>query len=58
MLPCYRKIHTYTPTSKEVCDFLAIDYMEKDMYGKSGPIQMSFRDFHGVFYQAWPETFR
>ena len=58
MLSYYRKFHTYTSTSKEVCDLLAIDYMKKDMYGESGPIQMSFGDFHGVLHQAWPETFK
>lgn len=56
--PYYRKFHTYTPPSQEVHDLLALDYMDSEAQGTSGPIKVSFGDFHGPLQRAWPETFK
>lgn len=58
MLPYYQKFHTFTKPSEEVHDLLALDYMDPDLQGKSGPIKTSFGDFHGPLHQAWPQTFK
>lgn len=58
MLPYYQKFHTFTKPSKEVHDRLALDYMDSDLQGKSGPIQTSFGEFHGPLHEAWPRTFK
>ncbi len=55
--PYYQKFHTYTPPSKRVHDLLALDYMDDDAQGKSGPIKVSFGEFHGLLNRDWPETF-
>ncbi|KAL8704848.1 MAG: hypothetical protein Q9201_002007 [Fulgogasparrea decipioides] len=56
--PYYQKFHTYIPPSKEINDLLALDYMDDDIQGKSGPIKVSFGDFHGPLQKDWPETFK
>ncbi|KAL8725822.1 MAG: hypothetical protein Q9166_007109 [cf. Caloplaca sp. 2 TL-2023] len=56
--PYYQKFHTYTPPSKEVNDLLALDYMDEGVQGNSGPIKVSFGDFHGPLQKDWPETFK
>lgn len=56
--PYYQKFHTYTPPSKQIHDLLALDYMEEEVQGKSGPIKVSFGDFHGPLQRDWPETFK
>lgn len=58
MLPYYQRFHTFTKPSKEVHDLLALDYMDPDLQGKTGPIQTSFGDFHGPLHRAWPRTFK
>lgn len=58
MLPYYQKFHTFTKPSDKVHDLLALDYMDPDLQGKSGPIQSSFGDFHGPLHKAWPQTFK
>lgn len=56
--PYYQKFHTYIPPPQEVNDLLALDYMDEDVQGKSGPIKVSFGDFHGPLQKEWPETFK
>ncbi|KAI4173725.1 MAG: hypothetical protein LQ348_006486 [Seirophora lacunosa] len=56
--PYYKKFHTYCPPSKEVQDLLALDYMDEGLQGTSGPIKVSFGDFHGPLQKDWPETFQ
>lgn len=56
--PYYQKFHTYTPPSKEVNELLALDYMDDAVQGKTGPIKVSFGEFHGPLQKEWPETFK
>ncbi|KAL8646383.1 MAG: hypothetical protein Q9210_006172 [Variospora velana] len=56
--PYYKKFHTYCPPSKDVHDLLALDYMDETLQGTSGPIKVSFGDFHGPLQKDWPETFQ
>lgn len=56
--PYIQKFHTYTPPSQEVHDLLVLDYMDPDVQGKSGPIKVSFGEFHGPLQRDWPETFK
>ncbi|KAL8697701.1 MAG: hypothetical protein Q9224_002181 [Gallowayella concinna] len=56
--PYYQKFHTYCPPSKEVNELLALDYMDESVQGKTGPIKISFGDFHGPLQKEWPETFK
>ena len=56
--PYYQKFHTYTPPSQEVKDFLALDYMDEGVQRMTGPIKVSFGDFHGPLQKEWPETFK
>ena len=58
MVPWYRKYHTFLPPSKETHELLALDYLDDDIQGKSGPIQISFGEEQGALHKAWPETFR
>ncbi|MCJ1466424.1 hypothetical protein MMC07_005043 [Pseudocyphellaria aurata] len=58
MLPYYQKFHTFAKPSKEVHDLLALDYMDQDLQGTSGPIKTSFGEFHGALHEAWPQTFK
>ncbi|KAL8802394.1 MAG: hypothetical protein Q9223_006599 [Gallowayella weberi] len=56
--PYYQKFHTYCPPSKEVNELLGLDYMDEGVQGKTGPIKVSFGDFHGPLQKEWPETFK
>ena len=37
---------------------MATDYIDREITGKSSPIQASFLEFHGPLGKAWPETFK
>ncbi|KAL8847231.1 MAG: hypothetical protein Q9221_007718 [Calogaya cf. arnoldii] len=56
--PYYRKFHTYTTPSKAVQELLALDYMDESLQGTTGPIKVSFGDFHSPIHKKWPETFK
>ncbi|KAL8888124.1 MAG: hypothetical protein Q9192_006226 [Flavoplaca navasiana] len=54
--PYYQNFHPYTPPSKVAEELLALDYIDQSPQGKTGPIQVSFRDFQGQLQKRWPET--
>ncbi|KAL8671561.1 MAG: hypothetical protein Q9168_003946 [Polycauliona sp. 1 TL-2023] len=58
MAPYYRKFHTFNKPSKETADALATGYIDEQVQGATGPIQVSFPEFHGPLGKAWPETFK
>ncbi|KKY16858.1 putative aryl-alcohol dehydrogenase [Phaeomoniella chlamydospora] len=59
MFPYLQKFQTFhPPNSKEVFNDLALDYIDQDAQGKSGPIQASYPQTVHPFGKAWIETFR
>ena len=58
LAPYYRKYHTFHAPSQQTSDLLALDHMEKDLQGTTGPIQTSFAEENLPLNEAWPKTFR
>lgn len=54
----YQKFHTLTLPSEASKEYLGIDYVDENVRGKSGPIQVSFTDLHSPLAKAWVETFK
>jgi choline dehydrogenase-like flavoprotein len=58
--PYFRKFSRLTKPSKESQDDLALGYIDDNLQGTSGPIQLSFgeSDAYTPFNKAWPKTFQ
>ena len=59
--PYLRKFHTLNLPSKEVQEYLSLDYLDPSIQGTDGPIQASFGDdvnFYTPFSKAWPAAFK
>ncbi|PYH35194.1 GMC family oxidoreductase [Aspergillus neoniger CBS 115656] len=53
-----RKSQTFIPPSDEIRDQLSLDYVDLDVQGTDGPIQISFGNGpYPAFTAAWPRTF-
>ena len=57
MEPYYRKFHTFNEPSDTIAESLGLDYLDGDIHGKSGPIQVTFGDYQTDFDKAWTSTF-
>nr|BAQ25461.1 putative dehydrogenase [Neocamarosporium betae] len=49
LAPYFRKYSRLTPPSAETKEFLSIDYINEELHGKNGPLQVSFPDIYGPF---------
>jgi choline dehydrogenase-like flavoprotein len=59
MLHYYRKFHTLTVPSQEICSHLGIDWIEEGVRGTNGPVQASFQGvIQDPISNAWVETFK
>lgn len=55
--PYLRKFHTFHEPSDEVKHRLGLKYMNPKTHGTSGPIQVSYGNYHtGILNAAWPAT--
>ena len=58
LAPYYRKYHTFHTPSQQTSDLLALEHLDKDLQGTTGPIQTSFAEQSLPLNEAWPKTFR
>lgn len=60
MAPYYRKFHTLGLPSDETTRDLALEYLNKEIQGTSGPVQASFAEagFYSPLQKAWTGTFK
>lgn len=58
LAPYYRKYHTFHAPSQRMSDLLALDHLDKNLQGTTGPIQTSFAEETLSLNEAWPKTFR
>lgn len=59
LLPYYRKFHTLTPPPEETSKHLGIDWIDPNVRGTDGPIQVSFQGvIQDPLSNAWVETFK
>ena len=56
--PYYQKFHTLALPSEATKEHLGIDYVDENVRGKSGPIQVSFPESQDPLAKAWVETFK
>ncbi|MCJ1243256.1 hypothetical protein MMC30_000453 [Trapelia coarctata] len=57
--PYFRKFHTLTFPSSNICEQLDLGYLAKELNGTSGPVQASFgEDSYNAFNLAWSQTFK
>ncbi|KAH7418086.1 putative aryl-alcohol dehydrogenase [Cadophora sp. MPI-SDFR-AT-0126] len=59
MSPYLRKFHTLTLPSESAQEDLGLKYIDREIQGTNGPIQLSFgeNDAYTAFNKAWPKTF-
>jgi len=55
--PYYKKAHTLALPSEAVRDHMHINYIDDEVRGRSGPIQVSFPEDNNLISKAWIETF-
>lgn len=54
----YRKFHTFHTPSDAVKKDLGLDYLDEELHGKTGPIQVSFGEYQTEFDKAWASSFK
>ena len=58
MQPYLRKFHTFHEPSEQVREHLSLDYLDPASHGTSGPVQVSYGNYHtDRLNAAWPATF-
>lgn len=55
--PYFKKSHTLVSPSETLRDYMHIDYIDDEIRGQSGPIQVSFPEEKNLISKAWTETF-
>lgn len=58
MNPYYQKSHTLSLPSEFIREHLSIDYVDEEVRGKTGPIQVSFPASPSPLAKAWVDTFK
>ncbi|KAL1621612.1 hypothetical protein SLS56_009148 [Neofusicoccum ribis] len=59
MDPYLRKFHTFHPASEITKKKLKLDeYMEEELQGTTGPLQVTIPDGYSSFHEAWMQTFQ
>ena len=58
MASYYRKFQTLNLPSDSVRKFIGVDYVDENVQGKSGPIQVSFPESEDQLAKAWVDTFQ
>ena len=52
MEPYYRKFHTFEEPSDALSKSLGLEYLDRDLHGKSGPVQATFGNYQTEFDKA------
>ena len=57
MVPYYHRFHTFHEPSSDMAQSLGLNYLDPNIHGRSGPIQIGYGTYRPEVNEVWTQTF-